>query len=185
MNWRDARTEKLFSNLVELKLIFEFPKEYLTHHFKGLKNRVDTSALNLISLYNTNKSLIDKINECWELIINKIKQYELDCLTNLHVTNLADENSTTAHRIKQIETKLNNLSENEKSNSTQSTLIEQMLNDELFKLEKIVFQSKCLLYLDNKNGIDFMRDLPSYFIGKLVFVNNDYFEQEKLDLFFK
>ena len=184
MNWKDAKTEKLFSNLVELKLIFEFPKEYLTHHFKNLKNKVDTSALNLISVYSTNKQLIDKINDCWEQIINRIKAYEQECLNNLIVTKLADDNSTTSQRIKQIETKINTLNESS-FNSSSANLIEQLLNDELFKLEKIVFQNKSLLYLDYKNGTDLMRDLPNYFIGKLIVVTNEYFEQDKLELFFK
>lgn len=186
MNWKDAKTEKLFSNLVELKLIFEFPKEYLTHHFKNLKNKVDSSALNLISIYSTNKHLIDKINDCWELIINRIKSYEQECLNNLVVTKLADENSTTSQRIKQIEAKLNSLNEASLSQASSAyNYIEQLLNEELFKLEKIVFQNKSLLYLDSKNGTDFMRDLPNYFIGKLIVVTNEYFEQDKLELFFK
>ena len=194
MNWKDPKTEKLYSNLVELKLLFEFPKEYLTHHFKGLKNRVDASALNLLSLYSTNKLVIDKINDCWEAIINRIRQFELECLSysaslmcnsnSNNNSNLAEESSSmTAQRIRSIETKLNYLTE--QSSMMSIAHVEQMLNDELFKLERIVFQNKSILYLDNKNGLEYMRDLPQYFIGKLVCITNEYFRQDRLDLFFK
>jgi hypothetical protein len=181
MNWRDARTDKLHSSLVELKLIFEFPKEYLTHYFKNLKNKVDSSALSLLSLYKTNKIIIDKINGCWELIINRIKQFEQECLGNLSLmNNISDENSSSAQRIKQIEVKLNNLNEN-----MPNSALEQLLHDEFIKLEKIVFQNKCLLYFDDRNGTELMRDLPCFYIGKLIYVSNEYFDQEKVELFFR
>ena len=189
MNWKDPKTEKLYSNLVELKLIFEFPKEYLTHHFRGIKNRVDSSALNLISLYSNSKLLVDRINDNWEVIINRIRQFELECLSHsaslMHNNNtVADESAAlTAQRIRSIETKLSYLTEH--SSMMSIAHVEQMLNDELLKLERIVFQNKSILYLDNKNGLDFMRDLPQFFIGKLVCISNEYFRQDKLDLFFK
>lgn len=172
--------EDLNKQVDDLRIMFLFPAEFLTNHFKNLKSKIDSAALNLLTTcYNMKNQA--KINESWEQIIQKLKQYEKECLTN-SITNLKEDFSNeTTDKIKQIELKLALLSID--YNQKAARELEHLIADEMNRLQRFFFLNKTFLFVEKKTSNKTL-DLSAYF-GKLICITNEYFSKNSTDFIIK
>lgn len=166
-----------------LKLAFYNPGEYIYNYFSDLRNEVDLAAN--LELAN-NEELIEENENCftdnWIDIIDRIKQFERECL---HASSLSNSfiNVKTHKAVDLIQKKINDLG----NQSVKSELIqefEQIIDNEINKIEKILLCNKSIIFLDKEKC-----ELKQLFskmnlnltIGKLLFVKNEYFSKQSME----
>ncbi len=167
--------DDLHKQIDELRIMFLFPVEFLTNHFKSIKSKIDSAAINLLTTcYNYRNQL--KINESWELMCSRLKAYEKECINNcmLNLTDSLCDDITD--KIKEIELKLNILSIEYSFKCAKE--LEQLITDETNRLQKFFFMNKSFIFVEKKsnsqNSLKAQLDLSTYF-GKLICISNEYF----------
>ena len=97
--------DELLKEIERLKLILELPKLYLADYFINLRNTVDKNVVSkLLNLQKDDEhsEKKNKLNEIWQLIIQKIDSFEKKCARNPKIENLKEFNE----RLSTIETVL-------------------------------------------------------------------------------
>ena len=105
----------------QLKLLITLPRLYIANYFSDLRAEVDLAFVK--------QKLIEQNIKNWTEIIAAISQFEIECLKQ-------QPNNQLNEHLTQIATK-------------QIELMEHLvLNEQLFKIEKIVFKNKTLIFLE-------------------------------------
>ena len=165
-----------------LKCVHRVPRLYISNYFSELKREVD--------LYYNRKDLKkqdERLLKIWLEIIRKIEHYENDC--QKWFKKLPDDlDEHTSNVITHTDMKLNelhssNIEINLKSNKVERIIDEMtyLVNDQLLKIESILFNSKKMLFIDisKVNGTKYSDEKET---SKLIFINNEYFGRIGTDL---
>jgi hypothetical protein len=139
MNWRDVKIDEMHKELEELKFVAEYPREFLLAYFKNLKQKLE------IIMQSSIRPLINK-----ELYLERIKTFELECLSS--VSNYTKQ-IVSNESIYLIQMKLDLLSRNYiliDNFKEQCKEIDYLIYDELYRLQKYLFRSKTLIFLERK-----------------------------------
>jgi hypothetical protein len=139
---------------------------YLANHFCELRAQVDMDYV----------SVSDEIlKETWIKIINKIDDFEKECMVFLSKdSSFKYETAKINETIKSIEIQLNN--KIQKLEFAKRKELLYLIKYEIFKLEKIFFQNKTLVYLRKSISINFNR---------LLFITDAYLNKSSIELFLK
>lgn len=160
--------EKLIN---ELELLFELPRLFMSNFFTDIKTNID-----LASIKNelTDKQLYIKMIKC-------VEQFETDCLK---MFNKFDPVLTkeTIETINDAKSSIQNI-------RTNIDLEEIMIRvyDCFYKLEKIIFNNKTIVYLENSSQNDIVRNKthePNS-IGILLIIENQYLGKLGLNIITK
>jgi len=122
-------------NLLEqFKLAVNQPRVYIYKFFEDMRNDIDIQSCK--ALNETNK---EKIYEHQAKLIDKVQKYESLCLEQVNVINASDFQVT----IEQTESYLNG------PVVAQAELerVKGLLSNELLKVEKVLFQNKCMFFV--------------------------------------
>ena len=177
---------RINSDLDALKNIFKCPRVYLTDHFADLTLKVDLEAemflLTKDEAKESSQSEIKKVVKNRELMLEKINEYQRECLDNCPPTFSFGPN--TSIEIALIETKLNELRGESMMNQIESdesnehlfnkfTQIESLINSVSYKLQQVIFGNKCILFIQ-KDLLDGYVNSKTFF-GKLIFIKDAFF----------
>jgi len=182
------KMNELISEFERLKSIFECPRLYICNHFNELRCQVDLSfcqKLNTTTNEKMKNQLRTELNESWTEIIKSIDTFETKCLrhkpSNKFNTILSQE---IIQKIKFIDRIIKQLSLNLEDQSTQIKYVCNLVYDEIFKIEKIIFLNQTLMFLDEtkckiKNLFNKFTSKSS--AGKLLVIRNEYFGKKSID----
>jgi hypothetical protein len=122
-------------NLLEqFKSAVNQPRVYIYQFFEDMRNDIDIQSCK--TLNETNK---EQIYEHQAKLIDKVQEYESLCLEQVNVLSASDFQVT----IEQTESYLNG------SVVSQAELdrVKGLLSNELLKVEKVLFQNKCMFFV--------------------------------------
>jgi len=122
-------------NLLEqLKSVVNQPRLYVYQFFEDMRNNIDIQSC--IALNETNK---EQIYGHQAKLIDKVQEFESLCLQKINEDSASDFQVT----IKQTESYLNG------SVVSQAELdrVKSLLSNELLKVEKVLFQNKCMFFV--------------------------------------
>ena len=128
----DEKKAEVQSLLENLKSAVNQPRLYVFQFFEDLKNDIDIQSCK--TLNETNK---ERVYEHQAKLINKVQEFESLCLEQINEESACDVQVT----IEQIEADLNGAAEAELDR------INGLLSNELLKIEKVLFQDKCMLFV--------------------------------------
>lgn len=135
MSESSSQIDELRDQLDVLKSIYDSPLSYLTQFFFNLKNDV-ANAFTLKLETSEEPSAKAKLNENWNEINAKIGAFEAECKQKLAPVELDEE------KMSLIEMKL------ESYNEDLYAEINDLIYDETYKIEKILFLNKTMVFLD-------------------------------------
>lgn len=118
----------------QLKLLITLPRLYIANYFSDLRAEVDLAFVK--------QNLIEQNIKNWTEIIAAISQFEIECLKQQPNNQLGEHLTQIAS--KQIELMEHKLT----SNDLLDEKDDLVLNEQLFKIEKIVFKNKTLIFLE-------------------------------------
>ncbi len=182
--------DTLYKELEELEALVQMPRLYLNNFFLNLRNEVDLAVAKQSQIKVTQEITL-KLNENYELMIDKINEFERECLAR-PVKNIFTK-AELEEAIKMIEfirERIRNLSiqddEDDGENGKLDDLImeiEDLIYDETNRLERIIFLNKTMIFLEENNSklndcFNKMNYLTS--AGKLIFITNEYFGKRGL-----
>ena len=153
--------------LKQFKTAIEEPKLYIFQFFECLKNEIDIECQTKL-----NDSNQEQVLEQQEYIIDKVNEIERFCLEEQNLTKTYNKDLSRNYKsnIDQIEANLNN------SDIKQDELdkINEFLTDELFIIEKGLFQNKSILFINEKNMKvnDYIMKEKLSFLYEIIHQNN-------------
>jgi hypothetical protein len=159
--------EEINKNFEKLKQIFQFPRFYLSEYFTNLKTEVDLA----FSLEEQQADDRTEFKKNWVDMIQRIENFEQECFKKKK-TNVF--NDVISDQVKFIELNLNDFNLD----------IQSLIDETIYKIEKELFLNKTLIFLDeSKCQTDILQNFNTEnTVGKLVFINNEYFDQNDLEL---
>ena len=181
------KTSELMSEFERLKFIFECPRLFICNHFDELRCQVDLTfcaKFNKSSHETTNNQQQAKsqLTENWTDIIKAIDSFEAKCLKHksLNKFNLVMSHETV-QKIKAIERLIKQLSaSNQEDQSDQVKYAKNLIYDETFKIEKILFLNQTLVFLD-ESTCRIKNVFNKSSVGKLLLIRNEYFGQKSIE----
>ena len=183
---------KLNQQLEELKIILDSPKIFLRKYFLELRNDINNSFIQQHEYIDE----IQKSNllENWLKIITKLNEFENNCYS--HLVNELDHKVFDTSKLK-----LSQLNKRNSMNSIEMLCqeIHDLIQSEKFKVERTVFCNKTIFFMskfklnDNLPLVDhfnkkseilrlFEKMNPDVTAGKLIIINDEYFNKEDLNL---
>lgn len=181
MNWRDIKIDDMHKELDELRFVSEYPREFLLAYFKNLKQKIETiitqksssSAQTKPTIYLTDKK---------ESLIDRIKQFEFECLSSVSLYN---KQIVSPDTLNLIQAKLDSLSRCYILNDNfkeQVKEIDCLVYDELYRLQKYLFRGKTLVYLEKKLN-NYSDDCFVYYDRKMkLILVNEFFGKKGLEI---
>ena len=183
---------KLNQQLEELKIILDSPKIFLRKYFLELRNDINNSFIQQHEYIDeTQKS---SLLENWLEIITKLNEFENNCYS--HLVNELDHKVFDTSKLK-----LSQLNKRNSMNSIEMLCqeIHDLIQSEKFKVERTVFCNKTIFFMskfklnDNLPLVDhfnkkseilrlFEKMNPDVTAGKLIIINDEYFNKEDLNL---
>jgi len=135
----DEKRDELNNLLKGFKSALNQPRLYVFKFFDDLKNKIDIQFCKILNETNEAQTN-DKIYEQQAKLIEKVQDFESLCSLQINEETLSDFNGT----IEKIERDLNepNVSQDELWN------IERFLTNEFKNIHKILFQNKCLFFVN-------------------------------------
>jgi hypothetical protein len=110
------------------------PRLYVYQFFEDLRNDIDVQSCK--TLNETNK---ERIYEQQAELISKVQEFESLCLEHVNVDSAIDFQGI----LEQTESKLNG----PVVSQVELEAVNELLSNELLKLEKVLFQNKCMFFL--------------------------------------
>ena len=169
------QTSKLFENL---KLILQTPRLYICNYFNRFRKDIDLFFIKRI-IVETNTKTKAKLNRNWIEIIHKVDLFEAKChrnQANNHLDKLLI--SVTDEKICSFELSLND----------SNLELRQIIQEQIYKLERILFLNRTIFFIDsiNYSGFDSFKrmDLQTT-VGKLIICTNEYFDNRSLKQLYK
>ena len=167
----ECEIENVKVQLEELKRIFELPRLFMSNFFMNLRHSIYDAAFKCnLKNKDTNKfkknvlKMIQRFyifeTECFELFPDN----RFDVEVTKDINNVISEFHIDYLKSNEIEDYLNTI------------------NDSLFRIKQILFNNKTIHFIDNSFTVKKLKKRKS--IGKLLIVNNQYFEKEALDILF-
>jgi len=133
-------------NLLEqLKSAVNQPRLYVYQFFEDMRNDIDIQSCK--TLNDTNKK---QIHEYQAKLIDKVQEFESLCLEKINV----DSDSDFQVTIEQTESYLNGLVVAQ----TELDRFKELLSNELLKVEKALFQNKCMFFVKASEKDDEIND---------------------------
>lgn len=155
-----TNSEKMIQLRTELdKLkILETENDYLTAYFERLKDQVDFPFF--IKAEIDIVPNVSKLNENWQQITNKVKQFAQEC--KLKRSDRLDQHLN--HNIIQL------------NNETDLNLLEKKILDFKSNIERDLFQNRSIIFLDRTNSdLSLFKQMDhETTVGKLILVTNSY-----------
>jgi len=149
----------------ELKQMQQFPRFHLSKYFDEIKAQVDIKYASKLTaqVEYSQFSQSNKYKDKYLEIISNIESFEKEAYNNSKSINSFD------NEIKLIEEKLNNSSNN-------LTSITKLIDEVKYKIEKILFSNKSILFIDDaQSGFfyeSFLLIIDDEYIQKICFDNN-------------
>jgi hypothetical protein len=159
------------TDLDNLKNLLNQPLYFLSDYFKDLRTEVDVAFVKK-GLNEPNTDLKQKIKENWIEVINRIDSFENECIQALGSNSFNKQILTETNlQIDVIESKLN-------ENSPDLNEINNLIYDQVQKLERILFHNKFMIFLLKSQCI-YTKNLCAKLdiatgVGKLIFITNEY-----------
>ncbi len=147
--------------LENFKFFLEFPKNYVSEYFRGLKNEVDLSLIVIESNQLNDQDQNKKMKELWLQIIAKIDSFEQECLKKCE--SLKNEPTMTEMSSKLKACHLNN----------------EQLEIEKNQLEVYLFSNKTQIFLNNSNCDNSL--LRPNGEPKLLFLMDEFLSKEDIE----
>ncbi len=196
------QTSNIISELTQkyeqVKLL-EKPQIYLVNHFSELRSELDSAFIKKKKQVS-NIEKWKKLQENWSLLLNKINEFEKECIQAVKLTDeiVIERNS----QLQIIKSRMTELKDVLRNISKQSNIIKQgneaiKKRDELIcdinfsleqlraKMEQILFLNSTIIFL-NKNASTndkIFNDLDSdTTVGKLVLIRNQYFTRANIEI---
>ncbi len=196
------QTSNIISELTQkyeqVKLL-EKPQIYLVNHFSELRSELDSAFIKKKKQVS-NIEKWKKLQENWSLLLNKINEFEKECIQAVKLTDeiVIERNS----QLQIIKSRMTELKDVLRNISKQSNIIKQgneaiKKRDELIcdinfsleqlraKMEQILFLNSTIIFL-NKNATTndkIFNDLDSdTTVGKLVLIRNQYFTRANIEI---
>ncbi len=163
----------------QLKLASYNPDDYIYNYFSDLRNEIDLVANSQLMDDDTPANNNEIITDNWIEIIDLIKFFEKECNQMRSLKNSLTEIAKAHLVIDFIHKKINENS-NQLDKIEVFKEIDQLLDSELFKLEKRLFCNKTMFFLDRQKN-DCLKSMPKEKIGKLIFVTNEYFSRKSIE----
>ena len=196
------QTSNIISELTQkyeqVKLL-EKPQIYLVNYFSELRSELDSAFIKKKKQVS-NIEKWKKLQENWSLLLNKINEFEKECIQAVKLTDeiVIERNS----QLQIIKSRMTELKDVLRNISKQSNIIKQgneaiKKRDELIcdinfsleqlraKMEQILFLNSTIIFL-NKNATTndkIFNDLDSdTTVGKLVLIRNQYFTRANIEI---
>jgi len=150
------KMNEILNQIDELKQMQKFPNYHLSKYFDELKAQVDIKYA----------PKLDEKEKYLEIISN-IESFEQDSYNKWHNKRI----NTYDNEIKLIEEKLNN-------NSTNLTDITNLIDKVKYKIEKMLFSNKSILFIDEKSRF-YIASYPF-----LLIINDEYISKSCKDNYF-
>lgn len=190
----------LNTNFNVLKSAIDCPRLHLANLIENLKKQIDND-FETKQKEQKNIKIWELINSDWASFIREIQSFETNCYQKLTLNPFKYEN---AYKINQIEFKFEQLNQLEtddtesvETESNELHLINEindLINDEIFKIEKIIFMDQFITFLKEKEceckiwfqKIDGKMLLDNQTnAGKLLIISNGVISNKCLELFKK
>ncbi len=164
----------------QFKNVFTLPRLHVSNYFAELRAEVDTAFVKK-DLNESEPLLKAEINKNWIQMIEKINEFENECLNKNKNNSFSKEVAFRA--IQFIETfesiKIKG------GNQINETLIKEMIYAKTVELERILFLNRLMLFLLRDKGhhvilckkLDFRTT-----VGKLIYLNNEYMGSRSIQL---
>jgi hypothetical protein len=196
------QTSNIISELTQkyeqVKLL-EKPQIYLVNHFSELRSELDSAFIKKKKQVS-NIEKWKKLQENWSLLLNKINEFEKECIQAVKLTDeiVIERNS----QLQIIKSRMTELKDVLRNISKQSNIIKQgneaiKKRDELIcdinfsleqlraKMEQILFLNSTIIFLNKNastndkifNGLD-----SDTTVGKLVLIRNQYFTRANIEI---
>ena len=165
----ETNKDKLHKSIQNLRQILELPKLYLADYFIDLRNKVDKAIVFKLFSFQNEEEKKNRLNETWQLIIQKINLFEKKSVQNPKI-----QNAKSIHeRLNSIETIL----ANERDHNLEG--IEEEIQLTEFSIRKQLFRNKTIAFVDVSSVCDEAnRQLIDY---KLAIVNDHFIRNEFLE----
>ena len=149
---------KFSKKLEQLKLLLEFPRLYISNYFSDLRTQIDLAFFAKELAINNSEQLIE-LRKYWNDMIYKLNSFEEKCLIRRSITKFKELTKETNQMFKLVESKLDlikQISDEEQSNEIILEL-DDLVYDELAKIEKILFLNKTIIFLNKSEDQDTKR----------------------------
>lgn len=171
---------ELVKEYEQFKLLLECPRLFICNYFNELKRKIDLAFADLNSQLEYAHQENSDLNRNWSQIIHLIDSVEMKCLKSNKLNRFAFKFSQeTNQKLKLIERVVKQVSKQEDYNC-----VLNLIYDEMYKIEKNLFQNQTLVFLDRKkcklNRIFRLID-DDVSAGKLIFVKNEYFGKKSIE----
>ena len=138
----------------QLNLLYQFPRLYLHKYFNDMKTRID------ITFVKKERILIDdqlkeELNNNWFDMLQKVNQFEQDCLRKLTMK----FDPETNRNIQLISDRIRNNESNQD--------LYDLINDQIANIERVLFLNKTILFFEKLNQEE------TAIFGTLIIITNE------------
>lgn len=187
-------------DISDLELLFSSPRDYIVDYFNNIRNEINT-VYETQKKAKTTEEIRKKLEINYDNLMNKLKSIQEDCLkhmlTNKYELKITVESGQIIEQIKSkieyVNTTFNDETtedldeyesyEREQEYNALCAEIDQLIYNQITKLEQIALNNKTVLFLQEKES-----KIPDFFesmdylttVGKLIVFNDKYFSRECL-----
>lgn len=180
--------EKMYKKIEQLKMLLEFPRLYLSNFFADLRTQIDLAFFAKELELNENEALIE-LRKNWHEMINKLNSLEEKCLLRRSMT----RSTTATNLFRLVEIRLETATQtlNQEALSEMIQELDDLVYEELTRLERIIFLNKTIIFLDSSkykgtnqinNYSKIFSKMSKFTVGKLIIVIDDYFGERGVNL---
>jgi hypothetical protein len=201
MELKNVKISNLKKRLNDLKTIANCPKYYLLSKFKECLTEIDLRVEQMIFLKENPNIDSNVINENRKKLVTIIDEFEKECMKNCDTKNTINNLNRSIELIEELKIRVEKLDEDDEQieqDILQNELeeIENLINFETYKVKKIIFKNKNIIFLNNElceksiyntNNYDDIYDeqknekdiVDINFFGVLIILVNGYFSKNK------
>lgn len=148
-------------DLEDLKSIFEIPRLHISNYFTDLRAEIDLAFI---------KDNNDQNCELWNEMIEIVNKHEKECLKKITKNKFSEQSTVDfMQKIDLIETNIKNQIETK-----------ALIEDEKFKIEKMLFLNQTLIFLDVNNYKN-MNLLKRSHLFKLIAISDEFISKNGID----
>ncbi len=171
----EEKRAKAQNLLEQFKSAVNQPRLYIYQFFEDIKNDIDIQSCK--TLNETNK---ERIYENQAKLIVKVQEFESLCLEQVNVGSASD--------FQEIIEQTESILKGPVVSQAELDRVNGLLSNELLKIEKVLFQNKCMFFvkadeIDDSHGLMILRTIrkKNNFFGLLITVDDCFIQREVLN----
>ena len=180
---------QLHNNMSELKNALSNPCIHISEHFDKLRNNIDIASIELTQDKRQTNNTINLAIENQLHMINRIDEYEKECLRQLP-TNQLDKNlgDEIIQSIKELEPRLEELTLGDENIEKKMNYIDERIYESLLRVENQLFLGKRFIFLRKESVLRFFERFSSRkprfegIFGILLISGDQYFGYKSIDI---